>query len=633
MLQFPACLSASIVILFLIVSPLTAQASIGDNTVKIGVLAFRGPEEAIRQWGPIAGYLTARIPGRTFQIIPMDNGTVEFFLQDSGVDFLLSNPGILALNREAHGLTPLLTVEAIYKGVRTNKFGAIIFTRADRTDINRIADLKGKSFMAVDPLSFGGWWMAWREMKGKGLNPYSDLSMLRFSGFPQDTVAYAVLNKTVDAGTVRTGLLESMADEGKINLSDFRVIEPENYESFPYVTTTRLYPEWTLASLKHVDKGLANQVMEALMALGPESDAANAAHIAGFSARVDLAEVYKGLDDLRIWIVDYTSPSSVIQRYRTQIILLCLAFVIMAALVLYALRLNLRLRKSFSSLELAEEALRQKNAMLSELSHTQEEKIKMEVESSRHKDLLLINQSHLANLGRLAAGITHEINTPLTYSKGNLELLERHIRRTLSEDQTASISKFISPIKDGINRIATIVESMKEISGVMRGYKDSVEVNLYTTLIYAIRMVHTQAKHVAPLYINGIPFTIDIDRNAEHYPIRLRSQNVEQVWLVLLNNAMEAFADTTLPFEERKIEISIGSQSGKIAVTFSDNAGGIPEDKIEHIFDMFVTTKPTGSGIGLHVAKTIIADMDGTISARNEGNRAVFEIVFSNKEQ
>lgn len=611
----------------------TAQAPDTKDTRKIGVLAFRGHEEALRQWGPVADYLTGSIPGHTFRIVPLDFGTVDFFLQNSGVDFLLTNPGNFVLQMETHDLTPLLTVETQSGKIKTNKFGSVIFTRADRTDIIKIADLKGKSFMAVDPLSFGGWWMAWREIKDSGLNPYSDFAILRFSGFPHDNVVYAVLDGKVDAGTVRSGMLERMAEEGKIDPADLRIIEPKLYPPFSFATSTRLYPEWTFASLKHVDKDLTRKVTSALLALDPESAPARAAHIAGFSTDIDLKDVFSCLEELHIWFVEYTSPSAVYRRYKPLIFALAAAFAAITALAIYALRLNIRLKKSFSETALAKETLNEKNKMLLELSHSLEEKINTEVEASRHKDLMLINQSHLANLGRLAAGITHEINTPLTYAKGNLELLQRQILRTMPDDQKTVFDRFIAPISDGIDRIATIVDSMKEISGIMRGYKESVEVNLYTTLIYAARMVHTQAKHVAPLHINGVPFSVALDRNAESYPMRLRSHNVEQVWLVLLNNAMEAFADTTLPFEERKIDISIGTQSGKITVTFRDNAGGIPEDKIDSIFDMFMTTKPTGSGIGLHVAKTIITGMGAEISARNEGGWAVFEVVFQNMEQ
>jgi ABC-type phosphate/phosphonate transport system substrate-binding protein len=90
-------------------------------------------------------------------------------------------------------------------------------------DIQHLRDLKGKSFMAVEETSFGGWLMAWREMKEAGLDPYSDFSSLQFGG-THDAVVYAGRDAKVDAGTVRTDTLERMQLEGKINPDDFHVI-------------------------------------------------------------------------------------------------------------------------------------------------------------------------------------------------------------------------------------------------------------------------------------------------------------------------------------------------------------------------------------------------------------------------
>ena len=59
-------------------------------------------------------------------------------------------------------------------------FGAVIFTRADRADIRELSDLDGKSFGAVSADAFGGFQMAWRELKQAGVDPYTDLSRLQF---------------------------------------------------------------------------------------------------------------------------------------------------------------------------------------------------------------------------------------------------------------------------------------------------------------------------------------------------------------------------------------------------------------------------------------------------------------------
>ncbi|MBI5232983.1 MAG: hypothetical protein HY880_01370, partial [Deltaproteobacteria bacterium] len=114
--------------------------------------------------------------------------------------------------------------------------------------------------------------------------------------------------------------------------------------------------------------------------------------------------------------------------------------------------------------EKAEEKLISQQQQLEMLNKTLENRVLEEVMKSREKDRLMIQQSRLADLGKMAASITHEINTPMTYIKGNLELL----KMTAERDDNISkveISKFIDPACEGVKRISNIIESMKEVSG------------------------------------------------------------------------------------------------------------------------------------------------------------------------
>ena len=68
--------------------------------------------------------------------------------------------------------------------------------------------------------------MAWRELAEAGIDPFHDLSELKFVGFPQDEVVFQVRDGKVDAGTVRTDVLERMASQGLIELDDYRILNP-----------------------------------------------------------------------------------------------------------------------------------------------------------------------------------------------------------------------------------------------------------------------------------------------------------------------------------------------------------------------------------------------------------------------
>ena len=85
---------------------------------------------------------------------------------------------------EAVGISRIVTLKKAITGGISTVFGAVIFVRADRSDIQKISDLKGKTFAAVARGAFGGFQMAWREFKSAGIDPFADFKSIRFMGFP-----------------------------------------------------------------------------------------------------------------------------------------------------------------------------------------------------------------------------------------------------------------------------------------------------------------------------------------------------------------------------------------------------------------------------------------------------------------
>ncbi len=185
-------------------------------------------------------------------------------------------------------------------------------------------------------------------------------------------------------------------------------------------------------------------------------------------------------------------------------------------------------------------------------------------------------------------------------------------------------------MEDGIKRMAAIVESMREIAGVSRTEK--TEVNVYTTIIYSLRMVYNKAKQICNIRVNGKPFDMALDKDAENIPMVATPQRLEQIWIIILNNALDEYVKSKLPFEQRFIDIQVSKKLDIIKVIIKDNAGGIEATMLPHIFDIFKSSKPqSGMGVGLNIAKSIIEDHGGEITARNEDAGAVFEIVFKEK--
>ena len=271
-----------------------------NDQVKIGVLAKRGHEICLKKWGPTAEYLTDRIAGRQFVIVPIDFEQIYSFVEQGKVDFILANSSFYVELEHWYGANRLATLKNLRLEGAYTEFAGVIFWKANRTDLRQLTDLKDKTFMAVKETSFGGWRMAWRELQEVGLDPYRDMKALRFGG-THDAVVYAVKDGTVDAGTVRTDTLERMQTEEKIDIKDFYVIPylGEERADLPFLHSTRPYPEWPMAKVRHTPDALAEEVAIALLEMAADSAAAKAGKNAGWTIPLNYQSVHDCLKELK----------------------------------------------------------------------------------------------------------------------------------------------------------------------------------------------------------------------------------------------------------------------------------------------------------------------------------------------
>ncbi len=271
------------------------------TALKIAVLAKRGREKALTQWQPLAEYLSTNIPEHTFQIVPLNFEEMYQSVADNSIDFFLANPGMYVDFEADYGANRIATLKNLRLGDPYTVFGGVIITNANRQDIETLKDLKGKTFMAVNETSLGGWQMAWGVLKEEGVEPQKDFKQLSF-GNTHDTVVEAVLNGEVDAGTVRTDTLERMAAEGKIKLENFKIInqQQDSEGKFPFVHSTPLYPEWPFAVAKDVPIKISEKVSAALLSMPEDSPAAIAAKSEGWTIPLNYRPVHELFIDLNI---------------------------------------------------------------------------------------------------------------------------------------------------------------------------------------------------------------------------------------------------------------------------------------------------------------------------------------------
>lgn len=201
-------------------------------------------------------------------------------------------------------------------------------------------------------------------------------------------------------------------------------------------------------------------------------------------------------------------------------------------------------------------------------------------------------EAKFSTIGKIAAGITHEINTPLTYIRGNLELMMQDIYDI--DDAIKQKHYLIEDAKiifDGVDRIASIVESMREMAS--QASEIPKPHNIYASLITALTLTHNKAKHIAPVFIQNELFEIGMPKEKLNYCAKIQPQRIEQVFVIIINNALDALKHVE-NYDKRYLDIRIEKEYDRIAIRFKDSGGGIDENILSNIFDPFTGNKTEG---------------------------------------
>jgi diguanylate cyclase (GGDEF)-like protein/PAS domain S-box-containing protein len=338
---------------------LRAWAGEDTEVVRIGVLANRGMEVALRQWGPHADYLNERLPSRRFAIVPMDFRDLDRAAAEHSVQFVITNTGhYSSLEYDGH-LIRLATLRRAGPHGPLDRFGGVVITQPDRDDIHAYANLRGKRLLIPSFTSLGGWQVHLREALDVGVDLRTDAADIRETQNHEDVVA-GILAGQADVGLIRSDLLEEMAREGRLKLPDLKVVNLRVEAGFPYLLSTRLYPEWPFAKVRGTPDGLARDVLMALLDMPIESPAATAAGIHSWT----LPLTYQSMQDLfrETRLGPYADMPiqfrDVLARYWVAIsAAAAMLFILMTAGLLYVAGINRSLKREMRLRSRAEQSL------------------------------------------------------------------------------------------------------------------------------------------------------------------------------------------------------------------------------------------------------------------------------------
>ncbi len=245
--------------------------------------------------------------------------------------------------------------------------------------------------------------------------------------------------------------------------------------------------------------------------------------------------------------------------------------------------------------------------------NTLQEKIDAEVKKNREHQLLLLQQNRLAQIGEMISMIAHQWRQPLNSLALINQLIVKKYAKNKLDDEAMEYFKDKS-----IKQITIMSETIDDFRNFYKTDKEKKEFSINDAILKPIELTEPICKKL----------NIEVNFTSKNtYRMLGQSNTLSHAVLNIINNAKDAFHDKEI--SGKKIDIRIEEDENSIIIVIEDNAGGIPNNIIDKIFDPYFSTKEdrNGTGLGLYMSRMIIhEELNSQIRVANENSGAIFRI-------
>jgi len=251
----------------------------------------------------------------------------------------------------------------------------------------------------------------------------------------------------------------------------------------------------------------------------------------------------------------------------------------------------------------------------------QNQALESTIEQLKETEMQLVQTEKMASLGRMSAGIIHEINNPLNFATTGLFTL-RNKAKHIAPEQQGEYAEILTDVEEGIKRVKTIVSDLRMFTHPDTENRDQVE--LSEVITSALRFLSSEWKDSVQVETQ-IP---------EHQTVWANKNKLIHVATNLLQNSLDALKKKTFTDEKPAIRIEGRMEKGCSMLSIRDNGPGVSPEVLDKIFDPFFTTKDVGEGmgLGLSICYRIIQEYEGRITVKTEqGKFCEFTLEFPAK--
>jgi two-component system, LuxR family, sensor kinase FixL len=228
---------------------------------------------------------------------------------------------------------------------------------------------------------------------------------------------------------------------------------------------------------------------------------------------------------------------------------------------------------------------------------------------SRQRREELSHMTRVATMGELTASLAHEINQPLAAILSNAQAAQRLM--AMEEKDWEEINEILADIAEDDLRAGEVIRRMRTLLRKGESYPTLLDVNdLVADVLGLVR---------GEMILHNISLSLELSPQ----PLLAHGDRIQlqQVLLNLVVNALDAMKETS--GRSRKLVVRTQAAGRSSEVSVQDSGAGVPADKLEEVFEPFVTTKSHGLGLGLSICRSIIQAHGGHIGCRNHSDRGV----------
>jgi two-component system sensor histidine kinase TtrS len=498
-------------------------------------------------------------------------------------DFLiLSASQILTLRHEGVPAYLIAARRPSYAKNAAEAVGSLFVTRADRSDIRGVADLRGKHVAAVQETSLSGYLAGLGEIAEQGFNPdrFFGRTSFLYSSFPE--VVSSVLSGNTDAAILPTCLYESLRSRGLIDAAMLKPVGARNDGKLACLHSTALYPDVSIVSFEWTPESLERRMAVTLL----EQPGSQGYEWLSTVKASNLEKLYQTLGIGPYSYLRDMTPAGIYRRWKSEI---NTGLLILALLLFNEFRLRRLVRRRTGQLSKA----------LSQLQDAEREarKVREQLGSLERKNIVT----------QMSGMIAHEIRSPIGAIRNFAAALRIILKKPLAESEMARTAL------DGIDaeavRVAGIVDRVrgyvknKRTRHVLLDLRDAVKAGMRAYSLSSAASVPAKMKlPEAPAMVLG------------------DSLELELLVLNLMKNGAEAVSGVKDRRGRPAGEVSVrlapeesGAQK-KWVLEVSDNGPALSEEEAKRLGESMESVKPEGLGLGLSIVRGIVDSHGASLS-------------------